>query len=49
LATVPVPLDYVTSSTLNADESVLYITAPASLASPDEAGAVYALPYPVTP
>lgn len=48
-ATVPVPLAYVTSSTLNADESVLYITAPASLASPDEAGAVYAMPYPVTP
>ena len=49
LATVPVPLDHVTSSALNADESVLYITAPASLTAPDAAGAVYAIPYPVTP
>ena len=49
VATVPVPQPYVTSSTLNADQSVLYITAPASLASPDEAGAVYATPYPVRP
>lgn len=49
VATVPVPQPYVTSSALNADQSVLYITAPASLASPDEAGAVYATPYPVRP
>ncbi len=49
LATVPVPLDYVTSSALNADESVLYVTAPAAFAAPDAAGAVYAIPYPVTP
>jgi sugar lactone lactonase YvrE len=47
LATVPVPLDHVTSSALNADESVLYITAPASLSAPGAAGAVYAIPYPV--
>jgi sugar lactone lactonase YvrE len=48
-ATVPVPQDYVTSSALNADQTMLYITAPASFAVPDEAGAVYAMPYPVAP
>ncbi len=48
-ATVPVPQDYVTSSALDADQTMLYITAPASLAAPDEAGAVYATPYPVEP
>ena len=48
-ATVRVPLDYVTSSALSADESILYITAPASLGDPGAAGAVYAMPYPVTP
>ncbi len=49
VATVPVPQAYVTSSTLNEDQSVLFITAPASLASPDEDGAVYATPYPIQP
>ena len=49
IATVPVPQAYVTSSALNEDQSVLYITAPASLAAPDEEGAVYATPYPIQP
>jgi len=48
-ATVPVPQAYVTSATLDAGQTTLYITAPASLASPDEAGAVYATPYPIAP
>ena len=49
ITTVPVPQPYVTSSALNEDQTVLFITAPASLASPDEAGAVYATPYPIRP
>lgn len=49
IATVPVAQRYVTSSALNEEQTVLFITAPASLASPDEAGAVYATPYPIRP
>lgn len=46
LATLPVPERYVTSSAFNADQTRLYITAPASLISPDS-GAVYAVDYPI--
>lgn len=46
LATIPVPERYVTAAAFNADQSRIYITAPASLMSP-RSGAVHASDYPV--
>ncbi len=46
LATIPVPERYVTASAFNADQSQLFITAPASLISPNS-GAVYSTAYPI--
>jgi len=45
-ATIPVPERYVTASAFNADQSQLFITAPASLISPNS-GAVYSIAYPI--
>ena len=46
LGAVPVPERYVTASAFNAEQSRLFITAPASLISPNS-GAVYSTAYPL--
>ena len=46
VATIAVPERYVTASAFDADQTRLFITAPASLMDPSR-GAVYATPYPV--
>ena len=46
IATIPVPERYVTASAFNAEHSRLFITAPASLISPNS-GAVYSTAYPI--
>ena len=47
LATVAVPERYVTAPALTPDETRIYLTAPASLFDPAEAGRVYAIANPV--
>ena len=46
IATIPVPERYVTASAFNAEQTRLFITAPASLISPNS-GAVYSTAYPI--
>ena len=47
IATIAVPERYVTASAFDADQTRLFITAPASLMDPSH-GAVYATPYPIS-